>query len=196
MNILIAGVGGQGTLLTSRLIAVCSLTNGLNINTSEVFGMSQRGGSVISHIRIGDNIHSSMIPDKEVDLLIGFEVTETARNIHKLKSCGKVLCNDMFIRPYSTKKQTLVEDDVVDYIKDLKDDSVFIKATKFAQEIGNPKVMNTILMGALAAMDILPFSDSQIIEAIKQVIKPKLIDINLRAFEKGYGFMKSGCGKI
>ena len=72
MNILIAGVGGQGTLLTSRLIAVCSLTNGLNINTSEVFGMSQRGGSVISHIRIGDNIHSPMIPDKEVDLLIGF----------------------------------------------------------------------------------------------------------------------------
>lgn len=191
MNILIAGVGGQGTLLTSRLIAVCSLNNGLNIKTSEVFGMSQRGGSVISHIRIGDNIYSPMIPDKEVDLLIGFEMTETARNIHKLKSDGKVLCNNILIRPYSDIKQTLVEDDIIDYIKSSKKNSVFIQATKFAQEIGNTKVMNTILMGTLAAMDILPFSNSQIINAIKQTIKPKLIDINLKAFEKGYSFIKS-----
>lgn len=190
MNILISGVGGQGTILTSRLIALCSLNSGLHIKTSEVFGMSQRGGSVVSHIRIGDNVDSPMIPDKKADLLIGFEVIEAARNIQMLKAGGKVLCNNTFIRPYSNKKQTLEEYKILNYIKGHKKNSVFIEATKIAQEIGNTKVMNTVLMGALAAMDILPFTHSQIKNAIKEIIKPKLLDINLKAFEKGYNSIK------
>lgn len=185
MNIIVVGVGGQGTIFTSKLLTQCALAEGLSVKTSEVFGMAQRGGSVISEIRIGEEIISPMIPEKEVDLLISYEMIETARHMKRVKPSGTIVSNSSFIRPYTVKKQQLDENKVEKYIKNNAPGLVAINGTKIAEDLGNIKVINTILIGACSSLDLLPFSKDTIENTIKAILPPPLIEVNLKALHEG-----------
>src|SRR5690554_4392083 len=99
INIIFAGVGGQGTVLASKLVAECAMNKGLNAHTAETIGMAQRGGSVVSHVRIGDDVYSPLIPYGQTDLLIGFEPCEAVRNLHYLKRDGTVVVSNRIVTP-------------------------------------------------------------------------------------------------
>ncbi|MTI48384.1 MAG: hypothetical protein FH761_11110 [Firmicutes bacterium] len=185
MNIIVVGVGGQGAIFTSKLLTQCALESNLKVKTAEVFGMAQRGGSVTSEIRIGDEVISPMIPEKSVDLLIGFEMIETARYLDRVKKTGTVVTNDFFIRPYTTKNARVNEKKVREYIKNNTNHLITLNGTEIAKNLGNVRVLNTVLVGACSSLNLLPFTSKDIENAMKTILPRRHIDINLKAFNEG-----------
>lgn len=185
MNVIVVGVGGQGTVFTSKLIKQCALNSNLNVKTAEVFGMAQRGGSVISEIRFGQDIISPKIAEKEVDLIIGYEIMETARYINRLKPEGVVITNDSFIRPYTTKKEIIKEESIIEFILSRANNVKFVNASKIAQDLGNIRVINTIMIGICSTLSMFPFSEDVIKTAIEALLPKRLVDINIKALTAG-----------
>lgn len=187
MNIIIAGVGGQGNVLASRLIASTSIMKGMEAKTSETIGMAQRGGCVASHIRIGGQYHSPIVPEGGADLLIGFEIAETARNITKLKKGGKAVMNMGSIRPAGglINLNAYDEQEACQFIQAYCPDIVSIDAFAIAKEIGNPKVVNIAMIGAAVAAAFLPFTQEEFEIVLKKHLPEKILNINLQAFRKG-----------
>ncbi len=183
-NILIAGVGGQGVLLTSKIIAEAALLQGLDVKQSEVHGMAQRGGSVLSQVRFGDKVFSPIISEGEADLLIGFEPLETARYLHFLRNDGMVIYNT---RPIGTigvsiGKETYPQD-IHETIKKHASKVHPFDATNVAVEVGEKRAVNLVLMGA--ALRFLPLKESVVDEAITNSVPKKALDINRKAFLAG-----------
>jgi indolepyruvate ferredoxin oxidoreductase beta subunit len=168
-SILICGVGGQGILTASDLLSDVLLLAGFEVKKSEVHGMSQRGGDVISTVRYGDQVFSPLPALKETDYILAFEKLEALRNINYLNENGIVLVAD-----------------TVGQLKKLASELVLIPATRMAAELGNEKASNVILIGLLASrMEI----DKKLwLEVIGKKVPPKSIDLNLKAFESGYHF--------
>jgi indolepyruvate ferredoxin oxidoreductase, beta subunit len=183
-NILIAGVGGQGVLLTSKIIAEAALLQGLDVKQSEVHGMAQRGGSVLSQVRFGDKVFSPIIAEGEADLLIGFEPLETARYLHFLREGGIVVYNTHPIGTIGVSiGKEIYPSDIHETIKKHASEVHPFDATTVAIEVGEKRAVNLVLMGA--ALRFLPLKEAVVDEAITNSVPKKVLDINRTAFLAG-----------
>ena len=184
-DILIVGVGGQGTLLASRILGNLALSMGYDVKLSEVHGMAQRGGSVVTHVRFADKVFAPVIDEGGADILLAFEKLEAFRWIGRLKKDGRIFVNTQEIPPMPVI--TGAEEYPVDVEKKIRDavpGAVFVDALALAKEAGNAKAVNTVLIGVLAKhMDI---DKDAFLNAIRDTVPEKFLDVNLAAFEKGY----------
>lgn len=183
-NVSLVGVGGQGILLTSDILAKTAALAGLDVKKSEIHGMAQRGGSVISQVRFGDKVYSPIIPDGTSDLLVSFERLEALRWRHLLAPAGRVLINDMNMTPVTVSSgQQPAVTDLDARLKAEYPDAIYIDAMSLAKQVGNTRAMNLVLAGALSTLTQFDVPVWQ--QAMRERIPAKLLDMNLRAFEAG-----------
>ncbi|HRT06130.1 MAG TPA: indolepyruvate oxidoreductase subunit beta [Kiritimatiellia bacterium] len=182
-NVSLVGVGGQGILLTSDVLALAAMHAGLDVKKSEIHGMSQRGGSVISQVRFGAKVHSPIIPDGQSDVLVSFERTEALRWAHLAKPGAKILVNDMDRVPVTVSSglQAPVQD--IDRRLAAYPGLALIDANPLAIQAGNLRAANIVLLGALSVF--VPFGAEHWQSALRERIPAKLLDVNLRAFAAG-----------
>ncbi len=184
-NIIISGVGGQGTLLTSRILGEYAMLMGMDCKLSEVHGMSQRGGSVVTYVKMGEKVYSPILVNKQADIILAFEQLESLRYIECLKDNGIVVYNTQKIMPMPVVSGKAVYPDFVhSELKKYTSDVVAVDAYEKAKELGNVKVINTLMIGVLAKK--LGFDKEVMIKAFNDVVPPKLLELNLKAFEVGY----------
>ena len=183
-NIMIVGVGGQGTLLTSRILGGLALDAGYDVKLSEVHGMAQRGGSVVTYVRYGEEVAEPIVEEGCADVLIAFERLEAKRYAHFLKKEGALIVNDQRIDPMPVITGAAEYPEGI--LEGLREKyRVFsIDAMAKAEELGNTRVFNTIVLGMAARH--MNYSKEQWIEVIKSKVPPKTVDINLAGFEAGY----------
>jgi len=183
-NILIVGVGGQGTLLASRVMGNLGLNLGFDVKLSEVHGMAQRGGSVVTHVRFGEKVYGPVIDIGQADIILSFEKLEAIRWMHFLKKGGRMFVNRQEISPMpvvigSAQYPESIEEKISSEV-----DVTFVDALSIAKEVGNTKTVNIVLIGVLAKnMDI---DKEKFIDAIKGTVPAKFLELNLKAFEMGY----------
>lgn len=192
-DILIAGVGGQGQVLASRLLGAAAIDAGFAARTSETIGMSQRGGSVTSNVRIDGGAFSSIIPTAQADIIIGFEICETVRNLSRLSENGGVVMSSKVISPVSVSLGLAKYDKekMLQYIKDNVKKLVVIDAQKLALEAGSVKAANVVMLGAALGAGLLPFKKDRFLSVIGENVPKKFKELNIRAFEKGYEYAVS-----
>lgn len=184
-NILMVGVGGQGTILASELLAHVLMENGYDVKKSEVHGMSQRGGRVVSHVRFGEKVYSPLIVKREVDYLVGFELAETLRSLEWLGPEARVLADRKAILPFtSLVGEARYPFDALELIRKRGFDLTVVDGEGLAVEAGEPKTANVVLMGALAKL--LPIDKKGWEEAIKRNMPGEFVSVNLRALDLGY----------
>lgn len=183
-NIMIVGVGGQGSLLASKLLGRLLLTRGYDIKVSEVHGMSQRGGSVVTYVRFGDRVYSPIIDKGQADFIVSFELLEAARWTEYLKPDGKMVVNTQKINPMP------VITGAAEYPADLEEkilaagiDLDAFDALALAEEAGSAKAVNIALMGRLSKY--FDFSEEEWMKAIEASVPPKFLELNKRAFSLG-----------
>ena len=183
-NIMIVGVGGQGSLLASKLLGRLLLTRGYDIKVSEVHGMSQRGGSVVTYVRFGDKVYSPIIDKGEADFIVSFELLEAARYTEYLKPTGKVITNTQQINPMPviTGAATYPEA-LVDSLTAAGIDVDAIDALSLAVEAGTAKAVNLVLLGRLSKY--FDFTQEEWMEAIEKSVPPKFLELNRKAFALG-----------
>ncbi len=188
MNIVLAGVGGQGSVLATRVLATAAAIAGHQVVTSEVHGMSQRGGTVLTTVRFGDSVLSSSIPEGEADFLVAFERLEAARHLSLVEPGGIVLVNDQRIAPSIESLKT------AGYPRDLEPSAeargitlLTFPALALARELGNEKLSSTIMLGALS--NYLFIAREQWLEAIRRTVPPRTVEANEAAFDTGAEWM-------
>ncbi|MBP5738564.1 MAG: indolepyruvate oxidoreductase subunit beta [Abditibacteriota bacterium] len=185
INISIVGVGGQGTLLSGELLCRVALLAGMDVKKSEVHGMAQRGGSVISQVKLGPKVYSPLIPEGGTDILVSFEKVEALRWAHLLKKDGVAMVNAQEIRPITVSTGAAQWPDELDKrLGDTFANLELIPALDMAQELGNAKCANVIMIGALAKH--LYINPEIWRQAIRELVKPKFVDLNLKAFDASY----------
>jgi len=187
VNVSLVGVGGQGILLTANLLAGAAANSGMDVKKSEIHGMSQRGGSVISSVRFGTEVRSPIIPEGESDVLVAFDRLEALRWRHLLAKDGKVLLNGVDIVPVTVSSglQQPVSDFEARLAKAFPD-AVVVDGPRLAAEAGNARTMNMVVAGALSALS--PFKESAWTKAMKEMLsgpKAKLLEVNMKAFMLG-----------
>lgn len=183
-NVLLAGVGGQGILLASEVLSEVLMLAGYDVKKNEIHGMSQRGGSVTSHVRFGEKVNSPIIPEGEADILFGFELLETYRYLPLLKKNGKIVANRLRIMPPSVA--TGLErypEQLEELIVAAVDESLVIDGLELALAAGNPRTVNTVLLGALSNMLDIDVTLWQ--QALTKMVPSKFLEENLKAFELG-----------
>lgn len=187
-NILIVGVGGQGVLLASEIISEVAMRSGLDVKKAEIHGMSQRGGVVSSHVRIAPKVHSPTIALGDVDVLMAFEKAEGLRAMNWLKKDGVTIVSHSTLVPaiVTSSKQYEYPYDAIDQMKAKSSSVIDVAADKIAGELGNPRLVNTILLGVLS--NLLPFPEELWSDVIKSQVKEKYVDINLKAIARGREF--------
>lgn len=183
-NIMLVGVGGQGTILASKLLTLGLMEAGYDVKMSEIHGMSQRGGSVSTHVRYGDKVNSSVIEKGGADILVSFEKVEAMRAISYLKKGGKVVVNDFEMESVTTiTGAEKYPERIIEELREKAENLVSIDAGKLAEELGNIKIMNVILLGALVkSMELNDIDWNTIIE---ENVKPKFVELNKKAFSLG-----------
>lgn len=184
-SVLIVGVGGQGTLLASRLLGNAMVSRGFDVKVSEVHGMSQRGGSVVTYVRYGKQVSSPIIEEGEADLILSFEQLEAARFLPFLKKNGVIVVNTQTIDPMPVITGAAeYPKGIIDLIKEKGIEVVAADALSLAEKAGSSKAVNVVLIGVMAKhLDI----DKQIwIDTIEQTVPKKFIELNKTAFEFGY----------
>lgn len=187
MNILLAGVGGQGTVLASKLLAQCGLERGALAHTAETIGMAQRGGCVVSHVRIGDGMFSPIIPKGQADVIIGFEPAEAVRCLDYLKPDGTVIVSKRAIRPTT---DTLSDSgyngkSMLDYLKSKVKKLVIVDGETICAECGTSRALNIALIGAASGSGAIEFTQKEIASAIHKMMSPKHVEANLKALYLG-----------
>ncbi len=187
-NIVLAGVGGQGSVLATRVLATAAELAGHDVVTSEVHGMSQRGGTVVTTVRFGEEVLSSSIPDGEADFLVAFERLEAARQLGWVREGGLVLVNDQRIAPSIEALKSAGYPDDLTQRSTARDVSVLVyPALRLAGELGNEKLSSTVMLGALS--DFLFLDRAHWMEAIRRNVPPKTIEANEVAFDTGAEWM-------
>ena len=181
---MVVGVGGQGTLLTSRIIGKTALAAGYDVKLSEVHGMAQRGGSVVTFVRYGEKVYEPVCEEGSVDVLISFERLEALRYAHFLKADGVIIVNDTRIDPMTVVIGNATYPEEI--LEKLSAEHTLYKidGKAIAKELGNSKVLNTVVLG-LAAKHIV-FTEEEWLEVLKSTVPPKTVEINTLAFRKGY----------
>lgn len=183
-NILIVGVGGQGVLLASEMLSEVAIMTGNDVKKSEVHGMSQRGGVVSSHVRYGSRVHSPIIPYCKADIILAFEQSEGLRALDWLSPEGRIIVSrTRLVPPSANLGGPGYPDDPITEIEKRTSDMIAVDADQMALELGNPRLVNTILLAV--ASPFLRFEKSSWQEAIKKLVKPKFVEVNLRAFDLG-----------
>jgi indolepyruvate ferredoxin oxidoreductase beta subunit len=185
---MLSGVGGQGTVLASRLIAQAAMANGEMAMTAETIGMAQRGGCVVSHVRCGKEVASSLIPKGMADIIIGFEPNEAVRVLPYLKKGGTVITTKRSVEPVTgaLTGKTYPGEVMIDYLKKTDARVIVVDADEICKEVGSFKVLNIILLGAAVKSGVLGISPEEMKETIKERVKPKFVDLNLKAFDLAY----------
>ncbi len=182
-DIMIVGIGGQGTILASNILGVACVIEGLPVRGAETHGMAQRGGSVESQIRIGQE-YGPLIAAGAADLLISFDLIETVRALHYLKDKGIIVSNRAFVVPTSVYMQDFPPPDEGMLLAALPDSGLYaLDAASIAEEAGNILTQNIVLLGAASAF--IPLKEESLKEAIKRIVPKKTIDVNLLAFDLG-----------
>ena len=183
-NIMIVGVGGQGTLLTSRILGKLAVGAGYDVKLSEVHGMAQRGGSVVTFVRYGEQVAEPIVEEGQADVLIAFEKLEALRYLHFLKKDGVVVVNDWRIDPITVVTGAAsYPEGIIERLKTERKTFV-VEAMAEAKKLGTSKVFNVVVLGAAARH--MTFSQEQWISVIESTVPPKTIEINKAAFEAGY----------
>lgn len=183
-SVMIVGVGGQGSLLASRLLGAVLTEGGYDVKLSEVHGMSQRGGSVVTYVRYGDKVYSPIVTEGECDYIISFEKLEAARYAGCLRKGGKIIVNTQEIDPMPVITGAAeYPGNVLEELKEKGFDVDDFDALTPAMEAGSAKAVNIVLMGHFAACTDIP--KERWTEALKKVVKPQFLDMNLKAFELG-----------
>ena len=186
-DILIAGVGGQGTILTGRIIAALAIAEGLDVKTAETHGMAQRGGSVITHVRISEKVYSPLIPQGEGNILLSFEKLEALRWLPYLSPEGTVIVNTQKLEPLPVLTgQMDYPAGILEEIKSKVALLIAVDALSLDPVKQNPRMVNTFLLGILAR--IMPYEKDKWLWVMEQEIKAKLVDINKQAFEAGWKY--------
>lgn len=185
-NIMIVGVGGQGSLLASKLLGHLLLTEGYDVKVSEVHGMSQRGGSVVTYVRFGEKVYSPVIDKGQADFIVSFEKLEAARYIEYLKVGGRIVVNTQQIDPMPVITGAAVYPE--DLIGKMEAAGAVVDAMDcltLAEQAGSAKAVNIVLMGRLSRYFDIPVEKWQ--QAIRKCVPPKFVELNLKAFELGRG---------
>jgi len=185
-NILLVGVGGQGILLASEILSEAAMLAGFDVKKSEIHGMSQRGGSVVSHVRYGSEVFSPIVPEGEGDILFGFELMETCRSLPLIKPGGTVVANDLQISPPSVLMgQETYPSDLVLRIQDHFPDFLLVNGQEIAREAGNVRAANTVLLGAVSRR--LAIAEEFWMKALEKMVPAKALEVNKKAFQIGRG---------
>ncbi len=183
-NIMIVGVGGQGTLLTSRILGGITLQAGYDVKLSEVHGMAQRGGSVVTFVRYGDKVAEPIVEAGQADVLIAFERLEALRYAHFLKKDGVLIVNDQRIDPMPVVIGAAAYPEHIIESLEEKYKVIKVDAALEAKKLGNTKTFNVIILGIAAQH--MNFTKEEWLEVIENTVPPKTVDINKKAFEAGY----------
>lgn len=185
MNCILAGVGGQGTVLASKLIAQAGLSSGQMVRTAETIGMAQRGGCVVSHVRTGKHIDSPLVPVGQADIIIGFEPAEAVRNLPYLKKGGTAVVARKAVRPVTASLTGSSYDgsDMIAYLSQNVEHLILVDGEAICQEIGSPKVLNIALLGA--ALEALGIESAQMENVIRASVRPQFVEMNLKALHAG-----------
>jgi indolepyruvate ferredoxin oxidoreductase beta subunit len=188
-KIVVAGVGGQGTLLASRLLADAAISAGMHVKIGETYGMAQRGGPVMGHIQIGGITHNPQIRKGEADVLIGFEPAEAVRRgVTYLKEGGLALINSRITSPVEVVSGMITYPDfdkMIGLLRNVTDDIRLFDATGIAEEAGDAITTNIVMLGSIVESGLLPYSEEVIVEVMKTGLKPQFLELNMRAFELG-----------
>ncbi|HAF07261.1 TPA: indolepyruvate oxidoreductase subunit beta [candidate division WOR-3] len=185
-RVIIAGVGGQGILLASDLLSDALMKAGFDVKKSEVHGMSQRGGDVVSHIVFGEKVYSPLISFNEADVILAFEKIESLRNIDFLKDDGIMIINSTSILPLPVAAGLMdYPEDPIGEVKKFVKNTYVVDAEKIAKELGNRKVMNVVLLGFLAK-NLKDIEKRYWEESLKERLPEKIFEVNLQAFNRGY----------
>lgn len=183
-NIMIVGVGGQGTLLASRILGHALVSQGYDVKVSEVHGMSQRGGSVVTYVKYGDRVESPVVELGEADVILAFERLEAARSLPYLKTGGTLLVNDQAIDPMPViTGAAAYPDDILGKLAAAGANVVAVDALALAEQAGSAKAVNVILIGLLSRR--LGFPDAVWQDALESVVPPKFLEMNRKAFALG-----------
>lgn len=191
INCILTGVGGQGIVLASKLLGQSAIDKGMMVRTSETIGMAQRGGCVVSHVRIGDKIgdtcHSPLIPLNMADVVMGFEPAEAVRYFPYLKEGGTVIINKNPVKPVtdSLSKTDYDVKQMIDYLKSKVENLILIDGDTIARECGSYKVLNMVLLGSAAASGALGISTHDLKKTINKKFSGKFLNLNLQAISAG-----------
>ena len=185
-DILICGVGGQGTVLASKIIAAAAMEEGSPVHSAETIGMAQRGGSVTSHVRIGGEAYSPLIPFGGADMLLAFEPGEAVRNLRYLKKGGIAVVNTSAVKPVteSLKETGYDGSEMTAYLKE-KCSCIFVNAEEVCRPFGSTKFFNIIMLGVAAGSGHLGPGKETLLKQIEQRVPSRFLDVNLRAFQTG-----------
>jgi len=186
LNFMITGVGGQGTVLASDVMAAVGLAAGHDVKKSDILGLAVRGGGVVGHVRWGEQVHSPIVPQGRVDYLVAFEILECLRWLNQVRPEGVVLLNQQEIHPVTVSSgfAAYPDEQAVDKSLQAATPNVYrIPGLGMAQKVGTAKVLNVVLLGALSSL--LPVEPGVWQGVLKERVPPRFIDVNLQAFDKG-----------
>jgi len=187
-NVVLAGVGGQGILLAAEVLGTAAMKEGLNVRVSEIHGMAQRGGAVVSNVRIGDKVMAPTVLEGQADVLVGFEPLETLRNLRFSSKKTLVIMSDEQIPPTELaakmKKYPSMEE-IMEKIHRFAEKITVVDTRKLAKEAGSALAQNIVLIGVLAASDRIPVKVERFREALQELVPAKYLEMNLKAFNLG-----------
>ena len=185
-DILLCGVGGQGTVLASKLIASAAMRDGNIVHSAETIGMAQRGGSVTSHVRIGEKASAPLIPLGSADLILAFEPSEAVRNLKYLKKDGVVIVNSVPVKPVTESLKSTGYDgsEMIEYLKK-KCSVIVVDAEEICSELGSSKIFNVAILGVALGTGKTGLKKEHVVAEIKERVKERFVELNLRALEKG-----------
>ena len=186
-NCLLCGVGGQGVVLASKLIAYAAMEKGLNVRTSETIGMSQRGGSVVTHVRMGETVHSPMIPKGAADVIMAFEPAEAVRNLSYLKEDGVMVVDKKAVKPVTaTLSQSNYDgQEELAFLQKKVKNLYIIDGDAICEAAGSSKVLNVVLLGVALGSGVLDIDLEEMKEEIKKHVKPQFVEMNIKALSLG-----------
>ena len=183
-NIMIVGVGGQGTLLASRILGNALISEGFDVKVSEVHGMSQRGGSVVTYVKYGEKVYSPIVDKGTADLILAFELLEAYRALPYLKQGGRIIVNTQKIDPMPVITGAMTYPEDIESKLSAVADTVTVDARALAEQAGNIKAVNVVLIGIAARNTDIPYG--KWVDVIKSTVPQKFLEVNLKAFELGY----------
>lgn len=188
-DIMICGVGGQGTVLASKILAAAAMECGEVVHSAETIGMAQRGGSVTSHVRIGEAASSPLIPYGNVELLFAFEPAEAVRNLQYLRKDGMVIVNSVPTKPVTESLQDTGYDgtEMIAYLKE-KCKTIVVNADEICKPFGSARYFNIIILGVAAGTNQLGIAKDVLVSEIQKRVPAKFVETNMAAFEAGYAF--------
>ncbi len=186
-NYLLCGVGGQGTVLAAKVLADAGMAKGEEVKTTETIGMAQRGGSVVSHVRIGSDLHSPLLPPHSAQMIIGFEPAEVVRNLSYLADNGTVVVSKKAVKPVTAALSNSTYDgsEMLEYLRKTVKNLVVVDGEDICYQCGSPKVLNVALLGAALGTGALDITMDEMKTALKKRLPEKLHEMNMKALELG-----------